>query len=207
MLIKCILYDEKNEVIDYVNLSYFSTKRVILIPFDKGIAEKLSKDQEVRIQIENKYDKIYDGKVEQIYDDKIFIKNIRNIGPILHNDVRVMVDIPSTIYYENDEERFEYDVRVRNISSGGMCFACREDLDMNDIYETVVEWIKTPIVVKFKLLRKEYDEYNNIVYGCKFIDLLMEEEFLLRAGVYYIQAKKFKPNRSNVKNEFCEKMY
>ncbi len=138
---------------------------------------------------------------------KNLLKNIKNIGAILHNDVRVSVDIPAIISYEHDDEYIEYEIRIRDISSGGMCFVCQEELDMKKTYETVADWAKTPIVVKIKLLRKEYDEYNKAVYGCKFIDLIQQEEFLLRAGVYYIQAKKFKPNRSSADNGVCKKMY
>ncbi|MPM56818.1 hypothetical protein SDC9_103633 [bioreactor metagenome] len=203
MLIKCILIDDENEVIDNADLYYLTSKRVILTPYGEDTLKRFKKGQNIRFQFENKYDKVFDGETAEIANGKIILKNVRDIGSILHRDVRVSVDIPSRISYENDEGYYEIEITVKNISSGGMCFVCKENLNMDITYETVVDWIGIPMIVKIELLRKEYDEQNMDSYGCKFIDLLQEEEFMLRAGVYDIQAKKYKPRRSNVSNEYC----
>jgi len=207
MGVECILFEDR-DAIDKVDLKYFSTSKVVLVPSKKETIDRVQFNQIVRFQFVNKYDKIFDGRIVDILENEIILSDIRNIGSILHNDVRVWVDIPATIYLENENEHFEYNIKERNISSGGMCFACNEDLNMETTYETVIEWTKTPIVVKIKLLRKEKDPVERTtVYGCRFVDLIREEEFLLRAGVYNIQAKKFRPNRGNVKDGFCEKLY
>ncbi len=73
MLIKCILYNEENEVIDNnADLSFFSLKKVILIPSDKEMPERLSQGQKIRFQIAHKYDKIFDGEVEKVNEEKSF---------------------------------------------------------------------------------------------------------------------------------------
>jgi hypothetical protein len=95
------------------------------------------------------------------------------------------------------------DITVRNVSSGGMCFTCSENIDMDTTYETVVDWIETPIIVKIKLLRKDVCENGDSLYGCMFVDLLKEEEKLLRAGVFLIQTKNYKVKGSNVNDAVC----
>ena len=165
------------------------------MPSDPNSAFKYKLGERVKFQLENKYDKVFDGEVIGVSDGKVGLKDIRNIGPILHGDVRVVVDFNSSITCETDEGEQAFDIKVINLSAGGMCFLCLNELPLDQTYETVVEWIETPIVVKLKLLRKEETEGTMFSYGCKFIGLHNYEESLLRAGVYYIQAKKVKTRR------------
>lgn len=195
MAIKCILLDDKNKIIDYAGLSFINTETAVLVPFDKDTLIKYKIGQKIRFQFENKYDEVFDGEISEFCKESISLKNIKDIAADLHGDVRVDVELDSCILYEAGEDCFSIDIRIRNISSGGMSFLCEKALDMNMIYETVVEWVETPIIVKLKLLRKEPEGESLFLYGCKFISLLHTEESLLRAGVFYIQAKKFKLKR------------
>lgn len=204
MMIKCILLDDKNVVIDNADLSFYNSKKVVLIPFRKETINRYKKNQKIRFQFEKKHDAIYEGEITQTDDLRMCLKNINIIdfgeNGDLRVDVRIDVNMNSTISYENDEGYFKFDIDVKNISSGGMCFCCNEELPMNITYEIVTDWTEPPLVVKVKLLRKKLVKQTGNSYGCKFIDLLPEEESILRAGVYYIQAIKFKPKRSSVDN-------
>lgn len=195
MAIKCILLDDKNRDFDIADLFFASSGGVVLMPANSNTPYKYKLGERIKFQLENKYDRVFDGEIIGISDGKMGIKDIRNIGSILHGDVRVVVDFGSTITCENNDEEMDFDVKVINVSSGGMCFLSPEELPMDCIYEMVVEWVETPIVVKLKLLRKEKTETSMLSYGCTFVGLHNYEESLLRAAVYHIQAKKVKTRR------------
>ena len=196
MTTKCVLLSEENKVIDYADVCFITDRSAYLIPFNPTTFEKYNKNETLRFNIENKYDKVFDGLINSMSNGKIVLENVRNIGPILHRDVRVAYFSDSSISYETEDGEYKIDIQIKDISSGGMCFYCSLDLDMNIIYESVIEWVSTPIVVKLKLLRKEIDDNGKTSYGCKFLDLYPDEESLLRAGVYYIQTKYFNTKRS-----------
>ena len=196
MTIRCVLLNEDNKVIDYADVCFITEKSAYLIPYDSATFCKYNENQILKFQIENRYDKVFDGLINSLSNGKIVLEKVRNIGPILHRDVRVDFLCDSTISYDLNDEYYTVDIQTKDISSGGMCFRCSEDLDMEIVYETVIEWVETPMIVKLKLLRKEIDENNVISYGCKFLDLYPDEESMLRAGVYYIQTKNFNSKRS-----------
>ena len=207
MLVKCILLDDKNVITDNANLSFYNGSEAALIPFRKETTELYTKLKKVRFQLENKLDTIYEGEITETDDLRICLKNVNIICSPENGDqrvdVRVNVNMNARISYESGKDYFTYDIYVKNISSGGMSFCCEEEVPMDIIYEMVTDWTDPLMVVKVKLLRKKPAENDMNSYGCKYIDLLPEEESILRAGVYYIQAMKFKPKRSNVDNEMC----
>lgn len=204
MSVNCILIDDENNVIDYASLSFLDSIGAVLVPSNIDTLGMYRKNQRLKFQIENEYEKVFDGEIISIEKGKARLDDIRDLNSASpRKDVRVNVNISSCILFDSDDGYFSMNIIIRNISAGGMYFICRSDLNMDEAYETVIDWIETPIIVKLKLLRKNLNKNNEFVYGCRFIDLLKEEECLMRAGVFYIQTKKFKQKGRNVDDEVC----
>lgn len=200
MAVKCALYDEGNNIIDYADLSFMGAGVTFLIPSHKETYKQVKVGSRIVFQVENKYSQIYDANITEIAYDKIHLDDIRNLAPILHQDVRVDVDRHSTIYFQKDGQNYKVQVYIKDISSGGMCFVTRENLDRDITYEILVDWTETPILLKFKILRKEDLNLNRISYGCAFQDLHRTEESMLRASVYKLQAIQYKQKRMDENN-------
>lgn len=96
---------------------------------------------------------------------------------------------------ECNEEEYNFDIIVKDISSGGIGFYSRKNLPMDKIYEYVADWGTTPVFTKVKLLRKEKLNSDTFSYGGKFVDLYSDEERVLRGGVFAIQAKRCQDRR------------
>lgn len=195
MAIKCILLDEQSNIIDYADLSFMGNGISFLIPFVEQTLKEFQKGDKIIFQVENKYNQIYDADVSEISYGKIHLEEVRNLAPLLHRDVRVEVEIQSTIFFTEGGRDIPVDVNLRDLSCGGMCFICKEDLNLENDYVFMTNWIETPILVKFKILRKESANYNMFIYGCEFLELLRTEESLLRASVFKIQAMNYRRKR------------
>lgn len=195
MSIKCLLLDEKSNLIDYADLSFMGNGVSFLIPFAEKTLAQFEKGDKVIFQVEEKYNQIFDADVREISYGKIHLEEVRNLAPLLHKDVRIEVEIQSTIFNTTGGKDIAAEVLIRDLSCGGMCFVCKEDLDVEDEYVFMTNWIETPILVKFKILRKESANYNMFAYGCEFQELLRTEESLLRASVFKIQAMNYKRKR------------
>ncbi|WP_352400314.1 PilZ domain-containing protein [Anaerotignum sp.] len=195
MAIKCILLDEQSNIIDYADLSFMGNGISFLIPFTEDTINEFQKGDKIIFQVENKYNQIYDADISEISYGKIHLEEVRNLAPLLHRDVRVEVEIQSTIFYSEGGKDIPVDINLRDLSCGGMCFVCKEDLSMDNEYVFMTNWIETPILVKFKILRKESANYNMFTYGCEFQELLRTEESLLRASVFKIQAMNYRRKR------------
>lgn len=195
MSIKCILMDEQNNVIDYADLSFMGSGVSFLIPFDADTLSQFQIGDKIVFQVEEKFNQIYDADISEISYGKIHLQDVRNLAPLLHRDVRVDFEIIIKIYYKEDGDEIPVEVRLRDLSCGGMCFVCKEELNMDYDYSFMTSWTETPILVDFKLLRKEEANYNMFSYGCEFLNLLRAEESILRASVFKIQATNYRRKR------------
>ncbi|MDD3394526.1 MAG: PilZ domain-containing protein [Anaerotignum sp.] len=195
MSIKCILLDEQSKLVDYADLSFLGSEASFLIPFEEDTFRQYQKGDKIIFQVEDKFSQIYDANVSEISYGKILLGEIRNLAPLLHRDVRVEVEMEATIFYSKDGNNVSVDVSLRDLSCGGMRFVCREELSFDYEYEFMTNWTETPIMIKFKILRKESANYNLISYGCEFLNLIRVEECLLRSSVFKIQAMNYKRKR------------
>lgn len=195
MSILCILLDEQSNVVDYADLSFLGNGVSFLVPFEETTLKNYQVGDKVVFQVEDKFNQIYDADISEISYGKFHLQEVRNLAPLLHRDVRVEVEMQSTIFYNEDGKDFSVEISMRDLSCGGMCFLCKEELNLDYEYVFMTNWIETPILVKFKILRKEIANYNMFTYGCEFQELLRTEESLLRASVFRIQAMNYKRKR------------
>ncbi len=195
MSIKCILMDEENKIIDYADLSFMADGVSFLIPFDEKTLSQFQVGDKIVFQVEEKFNQIYDADISEISYGKLHLKEVRNLAPLLHRDVRVDFEIFIRIIYAENGKEIPVEVKLRDLSCGGMCFVCKEELNMDLEYSFITTWTETPIWVKFKLLRKESGNYNTFTYGCEFEKLLRTEESILRASVFKIQATNYRRKR------------
>lgn len=195
MSIKCILLDEQNNLIDYADLSFLGSGNTFLIPYEEVTLNQFQVGDKVVFQVEDKFNQIFDADISEISYGKLHLQEVRNLAPLLHRDVRVEVDIKTTIFYNKEENEIPVEVHLRDLSCGGMCFVCKEELNQEYEYEFLTNWIDTPFLVKFKILRREEASYNQFAYGCEFLGLLRTEECLLRSSVFKIQAINYRRKR------------
>lgn len=195
MSIKCILLDEKNNLIDYADLSFMGSGVSFLVPFEEETLSRFAVGDKVVFQVEAKFNQIFDADVSEISYGKLHLQEVRNLAPLLHRDVRVEVDIKSTVFYTVDAKDRPVGVQLRDLSSGGMCFTCKEQLSPEYEYEFLTNWIDVPFLVRFRILRSEEASYNEFSYGCEFVGLARTEECLLRSSVFKIQAANYRRKR------------
>ncbi len=195
MSIKCILLDEQNNLIDYADLSFLGNGVSFLLPYEEATLRQFQVGDKIVFQVEAKFNQIFDADISEISYGKLHLQEVRNLAPLLHRDVRVEVDIKSTISYTANGKEIPVNVQLRDLSCGGMCFLCQEQLDPALEYEFLTNWIDLPFLVKFRILRKEEALYNQYSYGCEFVGLHRTEECQLRASVFKIQAANYRRKR------------
>jgi len=161
MSIKCILLDEQNNLIDYADLSFLGSGVTFLVPYEEVTLNQFHEGEKVVFQVEDKFNQIFDADITEISYGKLHLQEVRNLAPLLHRDVRVEVDMKTTIFYTKNGKDIPVEVQLRDLSCGGMCIVCKEELSAENEYEFLTNWIDTPILVKFKILRKEEASYNS----------------------------------------------
>lgn len=195
MAVKCLLLEENGTFIDYADLSFMGNEVSFLIPFKEETLSCYKIGDKIVFQVEDRYSQIFDAQISGIAYGKLDLAEIRNLAPLLHNDIRVEIEFHTRIFYVEDDEEVSADICMQDLSCGGMGFVCDKELDLSKEYTIFTNWLDTPILVNLQILRKEKVTYTKYVYGCKFVELLRAEESILRASVFKIQAINHKKKR------------
>lgn len=153
----------------------------------------LKPNEKVCLFILKKYMEFYEGTVEKIEGNTIYMKDFTLQGENKCQDVKVNLNYDSHITFREEGQLKSCLVRVKDISSGGICFFTDVSLNKEMVYEFIVLLTKEPIVLNLKIVRKIYrDDGKGYIYGCKFLDVDPDTEKMLRNTVFWLLGLKYR---------------
>lgn len=128
--------------------------------------------------------------------NNVHLVNVKTIEIVeRRNDVKIAISHEGTVSDVSDPDVF-YEVNYLNISASGIMFETHANLVETDVFEVVLNFLKTPLVLIVKVTRKKFDENEKIyTYACDFYKLDEVEEKSIREYVFKTQsvrAKKMK---------------
>lgn len=139
---------------------------------------------------------IFNGIVSAIKGSTVKIDGLKVVTKIQRRkDLKVQVRFDAQIYRMSDKATYSSNVRVVDISAGGVGFNSRENLSMEDRYYYLFNRNGRDISVKMKILRQKPIE-GGFFYGCQFYDLPPTDEENIRQFVYKMQLLQNKLNQS-----------
>ena len=103
-------------------------------------------------------------------------------------NLRIVTDFDSVMYPVTGRWKGQKTFKAKDLSCGGVAFWSSVKLDDREIVEMVLPVTDSPLVVKTQVLRQlEDEESEQPLYASKFVDLIQDEETLIRKAVFSIQ--------------------
>ena len=128
------------------------------------------------------------GVIIRQKDDKMVIQPTAALGPNARENLRILTDFESVMYPVTGRWRGQKGVRAKDLSCGGIAFWSSIPLEEREIVELVLSVTDSPLLVKTQVLRELPDETSDQpLYATKFVDLIQDEEALIRKAVFCIQ--------------------
>lgn len=114
----------------------------------------------------------------------IALEPMRDLGAAMRKNFRVPVVFDSFVYPARGGRAA---LRSVDLSCGGIAFRCQMPLSVGETFEVVIPLTaEGPLLLHAQILRVHLDPNGN-VYACKFIDMIDDEETMLREAVFAIQ--------------------
>lgn len=193
---KVVILNSDDEIIANAYLESLASNTAVIRFNSLKMAKKLKKLLDIRFRISGNYVETFEGIVTEIKENTLIIKNLKDVAVKYREDIKVDVDYKGIITFYEEEQINNIAVRVRDISSSGLCFYSKIDLKKEYTYETVIPVTKIPIILNFQIVRKLQSEEESVyIYGCKFIKLGIEEEKMLREAVFRLHSLKYRRNK------------
>ena len=128
------------------------------------------------------------GVIIRQRDDKMVIQPTAALGPAARENLRILTDFESVMYPVTGRWKGQRTFKAKDLSCGGIAFWSGIPLEEREIVEMVLPVTDSTLVVKTQVLRRLEDDSTELpLYASKFVDLIQDEESLIRKAVFSIQ--------------------
>ncbi len=124
-----------------------------------------------------------EGKILYNHGNVVTVRGMR-----IRENLRIPVQFDTFLLPISGSWSGRRKIKSHDISCGGFAFMSELELDADEVFETVIPVTSQPLVLQAKVLRKDKSaKSDKYLYACEFIDLLHEEEIMVREAVFYLQ--------------------
>ena len=128
------------------------------------------------------------GVIVRQRDNRLVVQPTAALGPAARENLRILTDFESVMYPVTGRWKGQRSLRAKDLSCGGIAFYSGIPLEDREIVEMVLPVTDSPVVVKAQMIRQLKDESSQLpLYAAKFVDLIQDEEALIRKAVFSIQ--------------------
>lgn len=129
------------------------------------------------------------GRVQRRREDVIVVETLDNLDDETCQNLRVQVKFTTYLFPITGHWRGRLPAISHDLSCGGVAFYCASPLAEGEQIEVIVPITSEPLVLKAEILRLRPSNSQIQLYSAKFIDMVREEEALVREAVFGQQIK------------------
>lgn len=116
--------------------------------------------------------------------DSIEVEPLNEAGESPRQNLRVPVRFDSFIYPVSGSWTGRAPIICHDLSCGGLAFFCNLPLEIAETVETVIPITSQPVILRTQILRRRASNSNIPLYSAKFVDLIHDEEVIVREAVF-----------------------
>ena len=128
-----------------------------------------------------------EGRVTACHGNMISIAPVRTLGEDVRRNLRIPVRFESFLYPVSGRWRGRVPILSNDLSCGGIAFFCARKLEVGEIAQIVIPVTAQPLLLDLKILRQRPSGEPVPLYAGAFMDLLHDQEKLVREAVFGIQ--------------------
>lgn len=128
-------------------------------------------------------------------EDVIVLEILETLQENLRENLRVMAHFDTFIYPGTGNWKGRIRVVSHDLSCGGIAFFCEYPLENGEVFEIVIPITEHPVILRAQVLRRRLSNSKIPLYAAKFLDMVDEEDALVRGAVFGQQIQNH--NKSN----------
>ena len=129
------------------------------------------------------------GVIVRQREDQLVIQPTAALDANARENLRILTTFSSVMYPVSGRWKGQKIVKGKDLSCGGVAFYSDCRLENREIVELVLPVTDQPLVVKTQVIRTLEEEGAPPLYAAKFVDLIQDEEALIRKAVFSIQIR------------------
>ena len=130
-----------------------------------------------------------EGRIVRHEGNQVWVEPIRELDGAVRENLRMPVQFQSFLYPVSGKWKGRRLVLSRDLSCGGVAFYCAQNLEEGEIAQIVVPVTAQPLLLDLKVLHRRPSTEPVPLYAAEFVDLLREEESMIREAVFNLQLR------------------
>lgn len=122
---------------------------------------------------------------------QIVVRPTAELGAEARENLRVRTGFKSVIYPVTGQWRGQRAIRCYDLSCGGIAFHTMQQLSPGEVAELVLPVTDEPLLLHFRVLRALPTQEPVPLYAARFVDLILDQEIMIRKAVFAIQVQNF----------------
>lgn len=179
------------------------------IPIAKGHLENAPNEKNMQMRVvEGSVDELVEAQYIQVVSmdnnvaarlgsvilrrgNLIILEPLRPLSNEVRRNLRMPVNFTTRIFPLIDGVKRSIPVRGNDLSCGGISFFTDLDFEPGDQMEVIIPITRfNPMVLTCQILRKRDEAQDVNLYSAKFIEVLNEQEMLVREAIFSLQLKR-----------------
>ena len=184
-----LILDSEGHALTQAVLESAPDGQILQLRLPDGVTEDYTTRGELQLIGLDDSSPAHRGFVERQRGSRIVIHATADLGVEARENLRVPTDFKSVIYPVTGRWRGQRPVQGCDLSCGGVAFYTMEPLAVGEIAEIVLPVTDEPLLLHFRVLRQLASDTPVPLYAARFIDLILDQEILIRKAVFGIQVR------------------
>lgn len=130
------------------------------------------------------------GIITRRREDRLVVQPTADLGAAARENLRVPTAFQTVMYPVSGAWRGQRALKGNDLSCGGMSFFTMQPLAVGETAEVVLPVTDEPLLLHFRVLRTLPTQEPVPLYAAKFVDLIQDQEILIRKAVFSIQVSR-----------------
>jgi len=128
--------------------------------------------------------------------ERLVVRPRAMLGEEARENLRILTDFESVMYPITGYWKGQRSIRGKDLSCGGVAFYTAQTLKAGEVVQLVLPVTDSPLLLRTRVLRELSSQDGVTLYAARFIDLCLDEEFIIRKAVFSIQVSRPKASKA-----------
>lgn len=156
---------------------------------DDGDVEEIAKHTVICLVGDSDAVPAMEAKIVRREGNMVVLTPLRPLNQSVRKNLRILTSFSSFIYPRTGQWKGREPIISRDLSCGGLAFLCRRELQVGERVQVVIPITSQPLLLDMGILRCSKGQEGGYLYAAQFLDMLREEESMVREAVFSLQLR------------------
>lgn len=157
---------------------------------DDGDLEEITKHTVICLVGDSDAVPAMEGKIIRREGNAVVLTPVRPLNQSVRTNLRILTRFSSYIYPRSGRWKGREAIVSRDLSCGGLAFLCARKLEIGEQVQVVIPITAQPLLLDMKILRCSQEADGQFLYAAQFLDMVREEESMVREAVFSQQLRR-----------------